>query len=338
MKLTRIDTGAVEEVAVPDPIVLTRAEGSVLKKWEVASTDTEYNNALQSWVYRNGYEVPEVFVTEGLNPRLRALLEATTNVRAQVRKSKKTGKAWNVRAHERKITSDPKTWSKGLSESETASLLQHADDPEANLYLRGQLRLDDVFMDDELNADVEMEPDWISKLYDDGEYDKYEKALNKWRKDKKKEPKQQVKREKKTARQNAKEYIASIDSAIDKFEIPKDTLVYRGMAFERKPAWLKSGAVIQDKAWVSTSTKQSVAKEMIDEYSQDHSVMVMVKIPKGTKAAPVYALKGNEYRYQQELLLKRGSKFRVKKVTSKERTSAGEYLGTMHVVEAEYVK
>jgi len=95
IQLTRIDTGAMEQVEVPFPLLLTKADGQTLKRWTALPSSADWADALQSWAYRNGYEVPE------------AIEEATTNVKQHTAHSKK-GKVFVVRQHERKVRASGK--------------------------------------------------------------------------------------------------------------------------------------------------------------------------------------------------------------------------------------
>jgi len=114
IELTRIDTGEQEMVTVPDTIVLTKGaqkgDTYVVGRWRPMP-----NDMLQSWAYRNGYEVPEV-VQESIlvtDPKMYpttvmskdewpGLEEATTKVKRHRRISKK-GFIGSVKQHQRKI-------------------------------------------------------------------------------------------------------------------------------------------------------------------------------------------------------------------------------------------
>lgn len=69
MKLIRIDTGRQEDVVIPNPIVITKADGGAVKKWQSSPDDPDYQEALESWAYRNGYE-PPTDIAEGINTKL----------------------------------------------------------------------------------------------------------------------------------------------------------------------------------------------------------------------------------------------------------------------------
>lgn len=231
-------------------------------------------------------------------PVAKPLQERTTTVRAHPSHSKK-GKAFVVRQFERKVHSTPKAWVNDLKDKkQVESLLLHAQDPEMNLFLRGELKADELDFAAVSAAAV-------------GE----------------------------AAKAQVKQFVDHVDDAIEGFALPKDMTVYRGVAYERKPSWLKPGVIMRDKAWMSTSSKESVAKEMLDEYGDVHSIMLKVKLPKGTKAAPLFALKENPFRYQQEYLLKRNSAIKVKKVTEKVfKDPDDDYVEKRYFVEAEYVR
>lgn len=95
MNLVRISDGVTVDVPVPVKIVTTKGasyDGKYfISKWESYPDSADWNNALQSWAYRNGYEVPETSVP-------------TTEVLARVKAyfRMRNGKRVAVRQHERK--------------------------------------------------------------------------------------------------------------------------------------------------------------------------------------------------------------------------------------------
>lgn len=104
-----------------------------------------------------------------------------------------------------------------------------------------------------------------------------------------------------------KKNVARLDSAIEKSTVPKCT-VYRG--FESSKIYdnldnLK-GAVIDDKAFVSTSLKKDVG----NFYATGPKNMVIeISVPDGAKALDLKGLATNKA--ESEILLPRNSKFRV---------------------------
>ena len=121
MNLTRISDGAIVDVQLSDPTILTKGEqrGSkyVVKLLRLAPGSLLVPgtlNALQSWAYRNGYEPPEKIEeattkTQDLRHTAavlgRVLAEAKIRVRAYNRRSKK-GRQVNVSSYERENIHD----------------------------------------------------------------------------------------------------------------------------------------------------------------------------------------------------------------------------------------
>lgn len=120
--------------------------------------------------------------------------------------------------------------------------------------------------------------------------------------------------------------ISSLDSAIEKFKIKKDTTVYRGFIVPYDlvekdgdySSW--EGKIIQDKGFISTSIDPSVAVSFLlqgnTEKARKFNTMFKLELPKGTKAAPI-AVSDTGYAEGPtcgELLLKRGTSFLIKRV------------------------
>lgn len=102
--------------------------------------------------------------------------------------------------------------------------------------------------------------------------------------------------------------VTQLDSALSKTSLPRDMVLYRGvgttLADKVFDKWNKSdGQPIEftDRAFVSTSARRNVAKN----FSRN---IMEVRVPKGSHGLPVP--NGNE----DEIILKRDSKFRVVKV------------------------
>lgn len=113
--------------------------------------------------------------------------------------------------------------------------------------------------------------------------------------------------------------VERIDEAIGKFATPDEMTVYRGAGRKEWATGLengeiKAGSVIRDKAYSSTSLSEKVASQ-----AEFGPVVLKIKLPKGTNAAPLMDKKvsvfGND---QQELLLPRDSGFKVTKITKDE--------------------
>jgi hypothetical protein len=110
-------------------------------------------------------------------------------------------------------------------------------------------------------------------------------------------------------------HIQQLDKAIGSSALPQDTVLYRGFGFAPKGlSKLKVGATFSDKGYVSTSLNRSIA-ESFTKGGAKGSVVMRIKAKKGTKALPVSAI--SEYQKEHEVLLPRGSNFRVTGVTKK---------------------
>lgn len=113
--------------------------------------------------------------------------------------------------------------------------------------------------------------------------------------------------------------IKNLDSAIQKFNLEDNIVVYRGIdsggskaifgSHNITPEEINSnfvGTVIQDKAYMSTSIKSSVA--------QDFSIgspIIKINVPKG-KGRGAYVNSISKYKNQEyEFLMKRGSKLKI---------------------------
>jgi len=100
-----------------------------------------------------------------------------------------------------------------------------------------------------------------------------------------------------------KEQVAKLDSAIRKFTLPEDLVVYRSVKGVSK---LTAGQVVEDKGFVSTSTNRRYASG--DVHSRVTKARILLRA--GQHAGPI----GNpltDRPGEDEVLLPRGSKFRV---------------------------
>lgn len=107
---------------------------------------------------------------------------------------------------------------------------------------------------------------------------------------------------------DSKNYVKALDSAFENPHVYKtmteDKTVYRGIADER--VWrsfsrLKVGSVVGDKAFLSTSFKDSIAEKATD---YDKSIMLAIRVPKGTR----YLSGRND---EREAILNRGLKLKI---------------------------
>ena len=99
--------------------------------------------------------------------------------------------------------------------------------------------------------------------------------------------------------------VAALDSAIARTSIPEDVTAFRGVRAGKLPDDLKPGAVLQDNAYVSTSLNRAVGEKFA------HHTLMEIKVPKGSKGAAFDAVFEGGNRGENELMLPRGSKFKV---------------------------
>jgi hypothetical protein len=106
-----------------------------------------------------------------------------------------------------------------------------------------------------------------------------------------------------------KNNIAALDDAFSKASLQNDTTVYRGVdneAWAKIVAQAKTGEV-SDAGFMSTTTnKSSVTGSSLTHW-------MTIQVPKGSKAIPLDGEVKN--RTKNEILLDKGSKFKVLKLT-----------------------
>jgi hypothetical protein len=122
----------------------------------------------------------------------------------------------------------------------------------------------------------------------------------------------------------AKQLTEKLDKAFTRAPtLTGKTEVLRGVDSKAVAGW-KVGQTVTDKGFVSTSTKAGSA------FYQDKAVVIKINVPKGTKA--IQPRTGN--RREKELILNRGTKFKVKSITTK----AHPTQGTQTIVSVDVVK
>jgi hypothetical protein len=111
------------------------------------------------------------------------------------------------------------------------------------------------------------------------------------------------------------ESIRSLDSAIDKGEIDRDVVLYRGTNMADADN-LHAGDVLSDEGYVSTSALERVASgEVFCQPHEPGAVLMEIEVPRGSRAAfPETLIDFGE----SEVLLPRGSSFRVLSVSPDE--------------------
>ena len=114
------------------------------------------------------------------------------------------------------------------------------------------------------------------------------------------EPKQNTKLEEK---------IKNMDSAIAKYNLEDDIIVYRGT--DRKYYEnLKVNDIIEEKVYYSTSLSQEVAEQfVIDRKNPFDGILVEIRVPKGSNV--LYIGNNGSFELEQEMLIGRNTKYKV---------------------------
>ena len=107
-----------------------------------------------------------------------------------------------------------------------------------------------------------------------------------------------------------------LESAVGKSVASKTMTTYRGMSLPGKVGPMKVGAVFRDKGFAATTLQQSTARDFVTESNAGTYMMMKVTVPKGAPAAYLANFPGTKHRNEKEVLLNRGSKFKVKAVRS----------------------
>lgn len=118
-------------------------------------------------------------------------------------------------------------------------------------------------------------------------------------------------------------HIANIDTAIAKSAAPIDMLVHRGVDGRVHMQNLKVGSTFGDNGYSSTSAVEGAS-------FQHKEVMMHISVPKGHHALSVE--NHSEVENEKEILLPRGSQFRVTKVTEGKTFTYGSKKGTKQLV------
>jgi ADP-ribosyltransferase exoenzyme len=103
--------------------------------------------------------------------------------------------------------------------------------------------------------------------------------------------------------------IKALDDAFAKATpLPENVTVYRGVSDVTMLGDFTQGEVLTDPGFLSTSLDKRVAGQFSDQEA-GKGVVLELRIPAGTKAIPLSGAAGGDA--QSELLLNRGSRFRV---------------------------
>jgi len=107
-------------------------------------------------------------------------------------------------------------------------------------------------------------------------------------------------------------HVRLLDHVLEHAELKNDTELYRGIKIKSAQRIfgdeIKQGMVVHDKGFVSTSTRENVAKE----FSELHGVILHIMAPKGAKALNIR--QWSSHPGESEVLVPRGAKFRVDSV------------------------
>ncbi|MCL2182255.1 MAG: ADP-ribosyltransferase [Chitinispirillia bacterium] len=111
-------------------------------------------------------------------------------------------------------------------------------------------------------------------------------------------------------------YVHDVDSAIGKFSLKEDVVVYRGTASEYFVGW-GVGSIKPYDAYMSTSFSKEVAQGFADNRAAGgrDSMMIEIEIPRGTRGLYIGS-NSNVGVDEAEFLVGRGQKFRVKERTN----------------------
>lgn len=111
-----------------------------------------------------------------------------------------------------------------------------------------------------------------------------------------------------------KEAVKSIDQAFKESALTQDEVLYRGV---NKPALAANaekyvGHTIQNKAYQSTSRNPDKASHFgSGDRNTDNQVLFVITAPKGTPAIHMDQFPGSDVPNEQEILLNRGTRFKV---------------------------
>lgn len=108
--------------------------------------------------------------------------------------------------------------------------------------------------------------------------------------------------------------VKTMDAAIERSIVDRDVVAYRGTTTD----WLGdvdglAGTIIHDKGFVSTSLDSDIGRKFVGYKEEENlsAALMEITIPKGSRAAYLDTLNANSKPWERELLLPRGSSFRV---------------------------
>lgn len=114
--------------------------------------------------------------------------------------------------------------------------------------------------------------------------------------------------------------IKALDSLLERFKTPRDATVFRAIRKKDYAKYIEGGEGTKfvQKGFVSTSTKEHIAKEFLDHYIEtgQEALMAEIRVPKGTSGFFVGPRSMHSHAYNEaELLLKRGLTYKIKAVS-----------------------
>lgn len=126
-----------------------------------------------------------------------------------------------------------------------------------------------------------------------------------------------------------KDTINEIDKSISKFNLKQDIIVYRGVSSAAFDGGVipEVGTILQDKGFMSTTVRKSVASDF------DKGYILKINVPKG-KGRGAYVKSISNYPNEHEFLMKRSSKLKVTGIASGEKEG---FMGGQTVIYADLV-
>lgn len=123
-------------------------------------------------------------------------------------------------------------------------------------------------------------------------------------------------------------YTKELDSAISKFDLKNDIIVYRGTGSYAFPGGTPEiGSIISDKAFLSTSVSKDVARDF------DSGIILKIQVPSG-RGRGAYVKSVSQHKGENEFLMARNTNL---KITGKAPGSKEGFSDKQTVVYATYV-
>jgi hypothetical protein len=123
--------------------------------------------------------------------------------------------------------------------------------------------------------------------------------------------------------QKIRKDIYRLQNIINGFELPRTTVVYRGVEIKEKSS-LKNGDIITEQGFLSTSVDQRTALSFTNVNFGPKCCMFKITIPAGMKALPV--MQHSHFPSEKEILLPAGTSFKVLKKLDDDKMGKYEVL------------